>query len=1148
MRNQIAFARAEGRKARARLGGRSDGLLHRLKDSLEKEYGLELVPVDKENFLQGSRGELVLAEGCLYYDRHLDSNPEELLEVLAHEYCHALLHHEQFKPASQDLIRGSAFLNNGAPALSRYSPRSLQEAEASAFAAEFICPSGDCFSRWRNEETISGAELAVEFGATPSLVRLQLAEGLYEFVAAGSQAERNKGVDLRPTGEQEKAATARGVPVLVDAGPGTGKTKTLVRRVEYLVRENKVEPEKILLLTFSNEAAGELQERLQACIGTDAAARTLVSTFHGFGVVLLNLFGHHVGLEVDYSILDEICQEELISELLGTVDCDALINIKNLEETTVKVTQNINFLKDRLVSPEKLRSAIDAWAPSEDEKQAHARSRALERIFESYEREKAKRQLVDFADLIQVPHGLLQANPDLRENLRKEFPWVLVDEYQDVSRATALLLQQVCGEANPPWAVGDARQAIYRFRGAAPENVRMFARDFPGATTFQLSENYRSSSEIISVLNRMAAWLENPFHSGPVPARWKPGREISSHGRDPVVLATANNDLAERRGVGEAVRQWMSEGIPADDIAVLARRNVDVRNIAIELKKNGIRAVTSGLLTAEGSGGDLSAVLTALDHQQAIPRLVYALHGDKSSRENLNGAIRELLRANVEETDLPESMSMLPVRDLAENAWKVYRGLRAFLHSGDGWTVLCEFLFFLTPYTRDLLNGGDDVESAVRVEEILSALSLAASYRFTHPHLRPRSSRLGLAERMRDLVTQSAPGLVPPRNQSGAVRVMTCHASKGLEFPCVAVVGQSLSEIRDSSSYLPPSLRSDPNEDLLQAESLLFVGVSRAERSALISSAVSASGRPRSKARRVPALLEKFNASKTVPTLIWSAEASGDEEIRVDRIWGGDPPRDFSTYSLGKDTCRVRTYLEDQLGARFRGRERSLYPEFIQIVRRTLRRIVECAIESGKSVSEAEAIRIAEEEWPADRQKDHAHLAIYRPRVLRWARMFTRIFAPSTFGGATLSEESFECPDGTGNSRTIKLQLIAQFQDGNGERYAIALQVGGSAGPTDSVKWSDLKDYERLPFVLLQERHGSVESLVFFGEEGRMSPFQWSKKKPQQAILEQAQSARDTMKSLSSGEFCGKLSDWVCDRCPCRTICPGWLGAIRTQE
>lgn len=1144
MSSRIAFARAEGRNARARLGGGSGGLLFRLKEALEKEHDLELVPVDREEFLQGSRGELVLAEGCIYFDRGLDNDPEELLEVLAHEYCHVILHHELFKSGSHDLIRGSAFLNNGAASLSRYSPRSLQEAEASAFAAEFICPSADCFARWRIEFGISAEKLAIEFGATLGLVRLQLAEGLYEFVTEGTHTVGDAPSEFAPTEEQERAALAGGVPVLIDAGPGTGKTKTLVRRVEHLVREKGIDPGKILVLTFSNEAASELRERLEASVGVEAASSMVISTFHGFGVVLLNVLGHHVGLEVDYSILDEICQQELISEIVGRVDCESLINIKDIDETGEKIAQSINFLKDRLINPDALRSAIDAWEPTEDERENREKSKALQKIFELYEKEKAIRQQVDFADLIQVPQELLRVHSDVVAKLRDDFPWVLVDEYQDVSRATALLLQQICGDANPPWVVGDARQAIYRFRGAAPENVLMFERDFPGAKKFQLTENYRSSPEIIAVINQMAAWLERSEDGVPAPERWRAGRRIPSHGSQPVVLAIANNDLAERRGVAETATRWLSEGIAPEQIAVLARRNVDVRNIAIELKKNGIRAVTSGLLTAEGAGGDLSAVLTVVDHQPALSRMIYALYGSNNSAENLNLVIKYLLQANVEETELPEFTASAPVAILAREAWQIYKGLRSFEHSGDGWTVFCEFLFFLTPYTRNLLGSTANVESSVRLEELLSALALAAGFRFTHSGLQPRSSRLGLAERLRDLVTRSSPGLVPPRNQSGAVRVMTCHASKGLEFPCVAVVGQSLAEIRGSRSFLPPSLRTDPNEDLLQAESLLFVGLSRAERAAVISSSASASGRPRSRPRRIPNLLEKLTASALIPVVNWSAEIRGEEEFRVERIWGGNSPNDFSTYSLGKDTCRVRTYIEDQLGGRFRGRERALYPEFIQVVRRTLRRIVERAIESQKNVSEEDAIHMAEEEWPSGRHRNHAHVLIYRPRTLRWARGFAAAFNPTKFAGAEIETESFECPDAQGNLLTVKLQLIAQFRDGAGGRYAVALQVQGAGGPADSVNWSDLNDYERLPFVLLQERHGKVEPLVFFGEEGQISSFQWSRRNPEQAVMDQAKNARETLGLLRAGEFRGKLSDWTCDRCPCRTVCPGWLGAV----
>src|SRR6185369_4880533 len=124
----------------------------------------------------------------------------------------------------------------------------------------------------------------------------------------------------------------------------------------------------------------------------------------------------------------------------------------------------------------------------------------------------------------------------------------------------------------------------------------------------------------------------------------------------------------------------------------------------------------------------------------------------------------------------------------------------------------------------------------------LSTLALAAHYRLSHAHVRPRQSRLGLGERLRGLVTQGTPGLVPPRTGVDAVRVMTCHASKGLEFPCVAVAGQSLADIPPQKPCLPPRLRPNRDDDLLQAESLLFVGLSRAQRAAVVSYATSAGG------------------------------------------------------------------------------------------------------------------------------------------------------------------------------------------------------------------------------------------------------------------------------------------------------------------
>jgi ATP-dependent DNA helicase UvrD/PcrA len=1141
MTRPLAQVRARAREERKRFNASSD-LLSQLQSWLFDQHGIELVPVDKDGFLQGSRGEIAPAEGCLYYDRHLDKDPAERLEVVAHEYGHLVLHHSQFTGAAQDLIRGSVFLNTGAPALSRYSPKSQQEAEASAFAAEFICPAREIFDAWEKEKEPSLVDLAGQFGATPFLALLQLAEGLYETLV-GPQALATASSDFIVNAEQEKAATRCGFPVIVDAGPGTGKTKTLVRRIVYLIREKGVLPEKILALTFSNEAAVELQDRVHRALGADLASRVLISTFHGFGVVFLNTLGHHAGLDVDFSILDEITQEELISELLGTVDCEALLNVKDPNQTAAEATRYINFLKDRLVGPLELRAAINSWSPSPEEQEVKNRSYALLRLLEKYEEVKAQRHQADFADLIRIPHELLAQNQELRQQIRNDFSWVLVDEYQDVSRATALFLRQLCGEHNPPWVVGDARQAIYRFRGAEPENVKKFGEDFSGSQYFQLAQNYRSSGEIVAVLNRLAAWLDDPTHSGSPPERWKANASIASLGKTPVLMAIANSDAAERKGVIAAVEEWLAAGIPAQEIAVLARRNVDVRNLAIELKKKGIRAVTSGLLTAEGAGGDISGVLTVVDHLQAVPRLVYCLYRDRTSSDMLNAVIAQLLKSDIDGATTPQWTGSVEEQQLAAKIYSIVRKLRQLLHSGDGWLVACEFLFFLTPYVKQLLVNKENAESAVQLEEVLSALALAANYRLSHPHVRPRTARLGLAERMRHLATQGTPGLVAPRKQMGAVRVMTCHASKGLEFPVVAVAGQSLPDIPPAKPWLPPALRPRSNDDLLQAESLLFVGISRGQRAAVVSYASSASGRPRSKARRFPDLLIRLRGSGVTPVIEWPSFVSGDEEIELGRVWGGQAPDEVSTYSLDPRTCRVRTYLEEHLGTRFRGRMRPLYPEFMLRIRRTLRRIVERAVEAGRPLTGAEAIQIAEEEWPADHYSDHAHLSLYRPRTLRWAALFAESFNPKLFLGAKLKEEVVEWEDPNGCARTIKLQLIGQFQESNGDHLAIALRVGSADEGAAEVKWSELKEYERLPFVLLQKKHGRIQPWVFFGEGGQLQPFRWSRRKPAETLDAEASNARSIFDQITAGKFIGTANEWSCDRCACRTVCPIWMGA-----
>ena len=406
------------------------------------------------------------------------------------------------------------------------------------------------------------------------------------------------------------------------------------------------------------------------------------------------------------------------------------------------------------------------------------------------------------------------------------------------------------------------------------------------------------------------------------------------------------------------------------------------------MKRGGIKAVTSGVLTAEGAGGDLAAVLTLVDHQKALARLVYALGRDTGTPEELNEAICQLLDADPEDVLVHEWTGSNITKQIAEDTWRVFHKLRGFLHSGDGWLILFDFLFFLSPYVRKLIEG-HDAASSVQLEEIISALSLAAQYRISHIHVQPRRSRIGLAERLRNLVTQAAPGLVPPQTHTNAVRVMTCHASKGLEFPCAAVAGQSLPDIPPAKPCLPPTLRPKPEDDLLQAESLLFVGLSRAQRAAVISYATSASGTARSRKRRFPELLMKLQQSGAVPVQTWTTGIAVNETMSLGRIWGGDAPSQLSMYSLGSKTCMVKMYLQEQLDARFRSRLRPLYPEFTKRVRAMLARVVHLTLQNTETPSDTDVGRPAL--TPAERSCPSSPMAT-RPttgipkRVQHWRK------------------------------------------------------------------------------------------------------------------------------------------------------------------
>lgn len=1229
----LDHARQRAREMRALIGSETDELLARLSAFIEQEYRIELIPVPAAVIDEG-RAEVSPSERALNYDERLERKPGALLWVLAHELGHLTMHQRLTKPwAEPDPLLGSAYLNDGTTALARYSRKAREEAEANAFASEFISPVTDVFAEWRDMPGATSHSIAARRGVPEKIVRAQLAEALHHLLLNPEQiaktlaetnsdpgaAERKTDSDStadedsvspgappdsthrKPVAADERqlaAATFTGAPALVTAGPGTGKTATLVRRIEYLLNEQKALPQQFLVLTFSNDAAHELRERIAAKFGLGTAGAMEIATFHGFGLSFL----HHHALELspDVTILDEIGQEELLTGLPGSLRCPNIINLRDLEDSVKRLARHINFLKDRVlhteqgdqpITPELFAAELSRWQPDQED-EISRRQKALElcQVFAAYEKAKAARPAVDFADLIALPIRVLAARPQLVLKAREKYRWVLVDEYQDVSRTVALLLRQLCGPENPPWVVGDMRQAIYRFRGAAPENVLHFARDFPGAQIFELETNYRSCAEVVQAANQLATLMEaTQQNSSPVDSsavdnqqtdkvqtadsglklieRWHAGTSLTRLSDPAVALARANADAAEYDGIAAQVRAWIDAGIAAQDIAVLARRNADVRNIVLALGARGIKATTSGLITPEGAAGDLAAVVTCLDNQVAsLPRIVYSLGRARFDNQTLNktiarmtgGTHRQSLSDQQEDRDdcrpsLPTDNDNLSDSSspgssdglLQAEIERLRLTLQDEYHSGDAFDLMCLFLFNGSDYLRRALDRQEQAARDLTLSEIVTSLSRAAGYRYTHADLSPIQSRLSFARWFRDNLSSGKPVIKAPPSATDAVRVMTCHASKGLEFPCVIVAGQTLSVVRDEM-WVPPSLQRDEADESAQADALLFVGVTRARRALVVSCAETSSGSERARARTLTPLLERWQQRFAVPVISWPKLIAEKEQLEISPLWGGALKGRLTSGALDDSNCAIRTYLENFVSIRFPEPAPSLYPGFFVSLRLALQGVIERAHETGQQVLTEAAVSIFTESFRVADFGTHLHYSLYQEAGINYLTRFSRVYAPHPRAVEFLDPAALIA---TEDSRMLPLRfdLLALYRDADGDAHAItfrpeSLAKNAAKNHPDELLWSGLKTAHRLAFLLLRNRLPGLQPQVFSAADGVLYKLRWSARAS--GMTTEHERINERWHALSRGRFATKLNERACDRCPARIACPHWLQAI----
>ena len=688
-----------------------------------------------------------------------------------------------------------------------YGPFERRELQANVFAREFLLPRVEARRRFL-EQHESARVLAISLGLPLELVRLQLYDAL--LLPRPSTPTRAYSLPEKPTDAQQPAVSSDEPVTLVEAGPGTGKTTTLLLRLRRLLAEG-ARPESVVVLTFSNKAARELLERARA--GRVAGAdRVWIGTFHAFGLELLRKFHEAANLEARFPVLDRMASITLLESLLPALQLEAFDPLSNPYPWLEEIFDTIRRAKDELFDARQFECA------SRDAKQ-----RDVARIFGVYERVLGDRSCVDFADLLCKSITLMRAKSSAVDAYLRTLEHVMVDEYQDVNRASALFVKELSRHAKTLWIVGDANQAIYAFMGASSRNIEGFRNDFPGARVLPLELNHRSSQEIVDLFTGVAR--ANP--AGRPVVNLRAGRGRSGHGPR---VCVANDFDEQMDALAQRIRELEGSGIPFAERAVLTYRNSAAAEVARQLEARGIPVLFIGNIFERPEIKDLICLLQlAID--DAGVNLVRAwayppLRLTPGAADTIIAAART--RSCPWHEVRPEGLSTAD-----EAAFSQLRHLReAIQEDTRPWDALSAIL----------LEEGSILRELAARQGLAAANSLMSIWQFVHCSrssdggTQPGIRRLtqDIRDRIRLNEDRALRVLPPEAEDAGAVRIHTAHGSKGLEFDAVHLVKatrQIFESPASSANPLLPEAVLSPEyaEAALRNErhNLLYVSISR---------------------------------------------------------------------------------------------------------------------------------------------------------------------------------------------------------------------------------------------------------------------------------------------------------------------------------
>lgn len=573
--------------------------------------------------------------------------------------------------------------------------------------------------------------------------------------------------NLNPA-QKDAVETLQG-PLLVLAGAGSGKTKTLTHRIANLMAHGV--PEKsILAVTFTNKAAREMRERLWALLGySGEPARFFMpymGTFHGICVRLLHMEHLAAGLDANFTIYDTDDQLSLIRRIIKTHHFDA----KNLKPKSIQAV--ISKCKN------------DGCTPSEYAREAYyPAQKQIAQVYQYYEEEKRSAGALDFDDLLLETAKLFRQNKDLREKWQKRFRYILIDEYQDTNKIQYQLIKSLVNEERNLCVVGDDWQSIYSWRGADFTNILNFEKDFPGAKVIKLEQNYRSTGNILKASQQIIQQNK---------ARTDKVLFTDMGDGEPVEIEACNDETAEATYVASRISiEIARHSRDYQDFAVLYRTNA--QSYAFE------KALISARIPYKIVGGvrfyDRKEVKDAL----AILKLIVNQRDSVSLERVCKNVLSGIGDASVNKIFAGVA--------LTGKAAKSYEKLQKFLddtRQKQG-VPASEIIREMTEYFgfAELLKDGTPSG-----EERIENLSVLASNAVPYD---------SLEEFLNDAALMSS---ADESNGQHSVTLMTLHAAKGLEFPVVFLVGME--------DGLFPSSRSDDESDIEEERRLAYVGMTRA--------------------------------------------------------------------------------------------------------------------------------------------------------------------------------------------------------------------------------------------------------------------------------------------------------------------------------